>query len=225
MTLEVVFLDIGGVLYDDRIYRDALRASLRELGASMSDAEYADAYEACRRRQDGSFRGHLAVRFLGPDADLAEVEQAASRHWRYPASALEPDARPCLEMLRQAGYRIGVIANQPSVVREALERDGILEHFTAWVISEDLGLQKPDPRIYAHAVEQAGAEPAACAMVGDRLDYDVRPAGSVGMRTVWVLRGEAPEVPSPGQLEEADVAIRGLDELPGVLARWSRRDR
>jgi putative hydrolase of the HAD superfamily len=56
-------------------------------------------------------------------------------------------------------------------------------------------------------------------MVGDRLDYDVRPARRAGMRTVWVLRGEAPDDPTPEQLAEADVAIRGLDELPGALER------
>lgn len=218
--LQVVFLDIGGVLYDDRVYRNALRAALRELGARMTDEGYADAYEACRRRQDGSFKEQLAARFLGPDADVGEVERRASRHWHYPPDALEPDVRPCLEALRAAGYRIGAIANQPSAVREALARDGILEHFGTWVISEDVGVDKPDPRIYAHAVERVGAEPSACAMVGDRLDYDIRPARSVGMRTVWVLRGEAPEHPTLEQLAEADVAIRGLDELPAALDRW-----
>jgi putative hydrolase of the HAD superfamily len=56
-------------------------------------------------------------------------------------------------------------------------------------------------------------------MVGDRLDYDVRPARRAGMRTVWVLRGEAPDDPTPEQLAEADGAIRGLDELPNALER------
>ena len=37
------------------------------------------------------------------------------------------------------------------------------------------------------------------------------------MRAVWVLRGEAPDDPTPGQLAEADAAIRGLDELPAAL--------
>ena len=41
-------------------------------------------------------------------------------------------------------------------------------------------------------------------MVGDRLDYDVRPAKAAGMRAVWVLRGEAPDDPTPEQLAEAD---------------------
>ena len=34
-------------------------------------------------------------------------------------------------------------------------------------------------------------------MVGDRLDYDVRPARRVGMRAIWMLRGEAPDEPTP----------------------------
>ena len=43
-------------------------------------------------------------------------------------------------------------------------------------------------------------------MVGDRLDYDVRPAKAAGMRAIWVLRGEAPDDPTPAQLAEPDAA-------------------
>jgi putative hydrolase of the HAD superfamily len=220
MGIEVVFLDIGGVMYDDGVYRDALRAALRELGAEVTDRAFGEAYDECRRLQEGSFKERLATRFLGPDADVAEVERRASRHWLYPPGSLEPDVAPCLEALRAAGYRLGVIANQPSAVREALERDGILPAFDVWVVSEDLGVDKPDPRIFAHAVAVAGVEPEACAMVGDRLDYDLRPARAAGMRAVWVLRGEAPDEPTQGQLAEADATVGGLAELPAVLMRW-----
>ena len=54
-------------------------------------------------------------------------------------------------------------------------------------------------------------------MVGDRLDYDVRPARAAGMRAVWVLRGEAPDDPTAEQLAEADAAIHDLAELPSAL--------
>jgi putative hydrolase of the HAD superfamily len=54
-------------------------------------------------------------------------------------------------------------------------------------------------------------------MVGDRLDYDVRPARAEGMRAVWVLRGEAPRRPTAEQLGEADASIHSLSELPAVL--------
>ncbi len=58
-------------------------------------------------------------------------------------------------------------------------------------------------------------------MIGDRLDYDMRPAAQVGMRTIWMLRGEAPDEPTPEQLAETDAAIRNLVELPSELERLS----
>jgi ornithine cyclodeaminase/alanine dehydrogenase-like protein (mu-crystallin family) len=71
----------------------------------------------------------------------------------------------------------------------------------------------------AGAPELAGVDPGRATMAGDRLDYDVRPAREAGMHTVWVLRGEAPDEPTPEQLAEAELAIRGLEELPAALER------
>jgi putative hydrolase of the HAD superfamily len=115
-----------------------------------------------------------------------------------------------------------MIANQLSSVREAMKRDGIERFFEVWAISEDLGVQKPDPRFFSHALELAGVEASRSVMVGDRLDYDVRPARAIVMRAVWVLRGEAPDEPTPEQLAEADAAVRSLDELPAALERLER---
>jgi HAD superfamily hydrolase (TIGR01509 family) len=216
-VLEVVFLDIGGVLYDDRVYAEAWRRALREAGADFTDEAFDREYAACKAAQDRSFRRSLATAFLGPDADLRALQARAARHWHYPPSALHDDVVPCLEALRAAGYRLGVIANQPSRVRDAMRRDGLVPFFEVWGVSDDLGLQKPDPALFVHAVRTAGADAARTVMVGDRLDYDVRPARAAGMRTVWVLRGEAPEDPSPAQLAEPDAAVGGLAELPSVL--------
>ncbi|MGE5226730.1 MAG: HAD family hydrolase [Planctomycetaceae bacterium] len=215
--LDVVFLDIGGVLYDDRVYAEAWRLTLREAGGAFTDEAFDREYAACKAAQDRSFRRSLATTFLGPTADLRALEERAARHWHYPPSALHADVLPCLEALRAAGYRLGVIANQPSRVRDAMRRDGLVPFFEVWGVSDDLGLQKPDPSLFVHAVRTAAVDPGRTAMVGDRLDYDVRPARAAGMRTVWVLRGEAPEDPTSAQLAEPDVAIRGLDELPSAL--------
>jgi HAD superfamily hydrolase (TIGR01549 family) len=214
--LEVVFLDIGGVLYRDEGYRDALRRALRELGGDFSDEAFDAEYDACRVAQSGSFRERLTRAFLGPAADVGAVERNAERWWRYAKEDLEPDAVPTLERL-EGRYRLGVIANQPSAVREAMARDGLDRFFDVWAVSADVGFDKPDPRLFAHAVAEAGVEPSKAAMVGDRLDYDVRPARAAGMRAIWALRGEAPDDPTPEQLAVCDAAIRSLAELPDVL--------
>jgi HAD superfamily hydrolase (TIGR01549 family) len=159
------------------------------------------------------------ARFL-PDGDLRTLERIAERSWQYPPSARYDDAVPCLELLK-ARYRLGVIANQPGEVRAAMTRDGLAGFFDVWGISDELGVGKPDPTLFELAAKAAGVDPAAAVMVGDRLDYDVRPATSVGMRAIWMLRGEAPDEPTAEQLAEADGAVRDLGELPRELERLS----
>ncbi len=214
--LRVVFLDIGGVMYDDSVYARAWNHALRESGAVFTDREFDQEYAAARAAQSGSFRRRLTERFLGAGADVEPVERRASAHWAYPPEALYPDVLPCLEAL-WGRYRLGILANQPSLVRTALTRDGIDPFIEVWGVSDDVGLAKPDPRFFAHGLTLAGEEPANTVMVGDRLDYDVRPARQIGMHAVWVLRGEAPDHPTDEQLAEADGSVRGLDELPQML--------
>jgi putative hydrolase of the HAD superfamily len=217
-AIDFVFVDIGGVLYDDRVYAEAWRRALREAGADFDDVEFDREYAACRAAQNASFRKRLASRFLGPRADLPDLEARASRHWQYPPDALHVDARGALERLRAAGYRLGVIANQPSQVRAAMTRDGLVGFFEVWGVSEDLGLQKPDPALFVHALRTAGVRPGRAVMAGDRLDYDILPAKAAGMRTIWVLRGEAPDEPTPAQLAEPDATVADLEALPDAVA-------
>ena len=219
-ALEMVFFDIGGVMYDDSIYARSWMRALRESGAEFTDDEFEWEYAAARAAQSESFRRLLTRRFLGSDDDLATVEARAARYWAYPPTALYADVVPCLEELA-GSYRLGVIANQPTSVRHAMERDGLTRFFEVWGVSDDLGLQKPDPKLFSHVLYTAGISPARAVMLGDRLDYDVRPAKLAGMRAVWVLRGEAPDDPTPVQLAEADAAVRDLAEVPDILASWS----
>jgi HAD superfamily hydrolase (TIGR01509 family) len=218
--LEMVFFDIGGVMYDDSVYARSWQNALRESGATFTDEEFEAEYAAARAAQSESFRRRLTRRFLGSDDDLAAVEARAARYWAYPPDALYPDVVPCLEAL-EGRFRLGVIANQPTSVRAAMDRDGLTRFFEVWGVSDDLGLQKPDPKLFSHVLYTAGVSPARTAMIGDRLDYDVRPAKTAGMRAIWMLRGEAPDEPTEAQLAEADGWVRDLTEIPALLASWS----
>jgi putative hydrolase of the HAD superfamily len=215
--LDIVFLDVGGPIYDEGPFARALLAALRELGADVDEVEFRREYD-CARQAQARIRPRLAERFLGPDADVAELSARAKRHWRYPPEALHADVVPCLEQLSER-YRIGLLANQPEATRAALVRDGVAPFVDLWVVSDEVGFEEPDPRIFAYALEKAGCEPSEAAFVGDRLDVDMRPAKRAGLRTVWLLRGEAPPEPTREQLAEPDVAIGSLRELPLALER------
>ena len=227
--IDLVLLDVGGPVYDDGAYRDALLRATRELvaerqerpagsgSAAFSETEFQEVYDRQRQAQGGSLRTAVAEHFLAPE-DRAELSERAKSYWFYPPSALHGDVLPTLRELR-AHHRIAVVANQRSLVVDALRRDGVAEHVDVWAISEVVGAEKPDPTIFEHALREAGVAPENAVHVGNRLDTDVRGAQRVGIRAVWVLRGEAPPEPTPQQLAEPDATISGLDELPAALAK------
>jgi HAD superfamily hydrolase (TIGR01549 family) len=215
--LDVVFFDVGGPIYGDRPYYQALWKAIQETRPEASESEFWEEFEACRRDQRGPFTRRLAARFVEQD----DVDRAIARGhalWEYPPESLQPDVRPTLQAL-DGTYRIGVLANQQAWIRETLSRDALTPFFDVWVISAEVGVEKPDPRIFMTAVAVAGVPPGRCAMVGDRLDNDMVPARAQGMKGVWLLRGEAPDDPTPEQLSGVDQAIRSLQELPAALDR------
>lgn len=91
-----------------------------------------------------------------------------------------------LEELRRRGYRLGVISNADGRAGEALDAVGLREHFELIVDSGLVGFDKPDPRIFHHALQQMGVEPEQAVYVGDIYEIDVRGARAAGMRPILI---------------------------------------
>ncbi len=213
--LDVVFLDVGGPIYGDRPYYEGLFAAIRERRTDASEDEYWAEFRACRRDQRGPFTRRLTLRFL-PEDEYEGVVARGRELWRYPPESLQPDVKEALPALAR-DYRLGVLANQERWIRDTMRRDGLDGYFDVWAVSAELGVEKPEPGIFEHALRQAGVGPERAVMVGDRLDNDIAAAKRVGLHTVWMLRGEAPDDPTDEQLAVPDAAERTLGELPGVL--------
>jgi putative hydrolase of the HAD superfamily len=119
---------------------------------------------------------------------------------------LFPDARPALEKLASR-YRLIAVTNGNA----DLELIGIDDLFDAFVSARTAGAAKPDPRIFAAAVE-AGGHPAGNTLhVGDHPAHDVHGARQSGLRAAWVNRGRKPW---PEEHPAADLEVSDL----GVLA-------
>jgi HAD superfamily hydrolase (TIGR01509 family) len=119
------------------------------------------------------------------------------------------DARPCLERLRAAGYRVCACGNTPAFVEQELA-----PLVDAVASSESLGVWKPAPEFFARVVELAGVPAERIAYVGDRVDNDVAPAIAAGMAGVHIRRGPWGYLQKPPA--EA-IRISSLDELPEAL--------
>lgn len=137
-----------------------------------------------------------------------------TRYGGFRSDDLYPDALPALDALRDAGYRISILANQPAERSAELKALGVRADVIA--MSDELGVHKPSPEFYARALELMDAEPTDVAYVGDRLDNDVLPASAAGMRAVWLVRGPwaalTTAAPPAGTL-----VIRSLTELAEAL--------
>jgi len=156
-----------------------------------------------------------------PDLDLGEElrkREAAGVGDRITTDDLYPDAIPCLRTLHAAGYRIGVVGNQPARAEGALAALGLPLDFAA--SSERWGVEKPDPRFFERIATELDLPPGEIAYVGDRVDNDVRPAAAIGMRAIFVRRGPWAWIQSPlDDPPEAALTVKSLAELPAALAR------
>jgi putative hydrolase of the HAD superfamily len=113
-----------------------------------------------------------------------------------------------------ADHALGLLTNGASCLqREKLAASGLAGRFAAVVVSGEVGVGKPDPAIFAHALDALGADAADAVMVGNSLDHDVAGARAAGMRAVWVNRF-GHERPA----DDALVEVHDLLALRGALA-------
>lgn len=103
--------------------------------------------------------------------------------WRSDLEVLYPETTSLLRNLHQ-DYAIGIIANQVAGLEKRLENWSIHQWIDLCVSSAEVGMAKPDKRIFQLALERAGCSPRQACMIGDRLDNDIRPAKALGMKTV-----------------------------------------
>jgi len=131
---------------------------------------------------------------LGFAADAerrAAAGRVAAEHARANLWSRGADGAPeTLAVLLQRGYRIAVISNADGRVRGLLEKAGFGELLEFVVDSAEIGVEKPDPRIFHAATGRMDLPPAACAYVGDIYEIDVLGAAAAGL--VPVLIGDAP---------------------------------
>ncbi|HUZ10097.1 MAG TPA: HAD family hydrolase [Acidimicrobiales bacterium] len=129
----------------------------------------------------------------------------------------DPAVLAALERLRGAGWRIGIVTNGPATQREKIRRAGLAPFVDGCCISDELGMEKPDRRIFDEAVRRCTGsddERGAVWMIGDTPMADIAGGRAAGLRTVWLRRGRdwseqgfRPDVVASSLREAADHLI------------------
>ena len=138
------------------------------------------------------------------------LEDYRSNYPRY--AVMNPGARDTIVNLRQQGVRTGIVTNGNDRVQNAkIDSIGIRDLMDTIVISEDVGLRKPEVAIFEVATVNVGVEAGESLFVGDNPEVDIVGAANAGLQTAWFRNGmDWPH----GLLPRADADI---DHLPEIL--------
>jgi putative hydrolase of the HAD superfamily len=151
------------------------------------------------------------------EAALLEAARHYAHSLRIGLSAV-PGAVDMLAVLRERGYRMGLISNTiwPAELHlEDLVELGILPYLEHTIFSGDFGVWKPNPRVFQHMMEILDVRPEEAVFVGDSPREDILGAQRVGMRAIWLRSQEFPL----GDIRP-DAIIETLPDLLKVLEYW-----
>jgi putative hydrolase of the HAD superfamily len=232
VAVDAVFFDVGNTLvYPHPSVAEVVRQILAEEGhvhdlvSIEQHMPLVDEYYEDRYREDDTFwtseeatsavwigMYSLLARELGiavgADRIGRRVYDEFGDHTRWRAYS---DVAPAFERLASRGIRIGLISNWDSRLATVIRGLGLDRHIDTVVSSADVGLHKPDPRIFELACGRLGVTPERAAHVGDHPYADVFGAESVGMTPVLIDRHDGDH---PGAVR----FLRTLDDLECVLS-------
>lgn len=123
-----------------------------------------------------------------------------------------------LDRIRKTGRKLALIANDNSVnARNIIKTTGLEDYFDVIVISEELGVEKPNQEIFVAALTKLGVKPENAVMVGNRIDSDIIGANGAGMKSVLFKWNARYNELITSEEEKPDFTIGSLSELPGLL--------
>jgi HAD superfamily hydrolase (TIGR01549 family) len=219
---------------------DALAATLR---AFYGDFDH-DALAALRKRDrvapylDRELREHDLARILretvrelfGRAASIDEVAALIEARRRAFVAIVRPEPEAAATVARLARrFRLGLVSNYPCApsIRDSLESNGLGVHFSAVVVSADVGRVKPHALPFETALTALGVTAAEAMYVGDNWLADVQGARRAGLRAVWMRRWDRAEAFEPGAGDlPPEATIDDLEQLEALVERaWPQAKR
>lgn len=229
---RTVFLDAGNTLISmnyDWVAAELERAGLATGAVSLrrAEARVRPGISAYSARNPAAGGMALFCRYLGmivaalpaaerPDeAGIAAVSRDAAARLKAPGrdhrlwSWVMPGVPEALERLAGLGLDLVVVSNSDGSVERAMVELGLAPHLRAVIDSQVVGYEKPDPRIFAHALAAVGAVPERTVHVGDMYFQDVVGAREAGIATVLLDPfGDWPDVDCVRCRDLTEVALR-----------------
>ena len=180
---------LGGDLDADRL-GSAVRAEMAYYRDHSHEGRDVESLASLRERSAAVLSGEL-----GRDVGVETLMDAIRFH-------PFPDAAPALAALRKRGLTLVCVSNWDCALGEVLERSGLADRLDAVVTSAAAGARKPDPAIFATALELAGCDASEALHVGDTVGEDVEGAAAAGIAPLLLDRGGGGDIASLAEIED-----------------------
>lgn len=219
--LRAILFDLDNTLYDLRAH---WMACLRVALASVAHATSHDLETLALLALKDKIWINQLPDFLRSQGITTPhlIEEAFTRYrdiW-FTTLTLDPDAPPLLTTLG-ARYRLALVTNGPSwTQRPKIEQFDLASYMHAIIVSEEVGVAKPDPRIFHIALQALAVTPDEALFVGDSPEHDLWGAAQAGMPAIWVNRHGAtlpPDTPQP------IATVEGLHNLLDIIVSYDSR--
>ncbi len=245
MTINGVIFDLGSTLIEFRgDWGDIFRGMSADLIAYLRDHGFKLDFEAFDRRyqeivdqfytrgqQDWiEYTAEYTLRYALTEFGYPEVPDQTLREGLAAAYAQgellwQPfdDAYRTLDALQARGSRIGLISNARDAgnVERLIDQAQLRPWLNPIVISANVGVRKPNPRIFRIVLDYWQLPPDQVVMVGDMLGADILGAHNSGMRGVWAtMQTEREANAAHVATIVPDASIASLSELPALLDGW-----
>ena len=159
-------------------------------------------------------RWRVFLRLVGRDEKLSVEVNARYMHL-YPRTVVPVRGERRVVRGLSKKYRLGVVSNGfRDIQYRKLKSLGIFEYFACVVLSDEIGIRKPDKRIFFKALDQLGASPGECLYIGDSYEYDILGAAGAGIKGCWLNPGGNG---IPAGSPRPYLMIRKLTDLLSVL--------
>jgi len=206
--IDAIMLDAGGTLIDLKPSREAIfakvlhqhgfNAELEDIARSVARAERV--FDDAQAKLDGKHEDvfwnsydEFILKRLGFKGDHEKFSKDVSVEFDRVVPEVKnwvafPDARPLLEDLKKRDFKIGLVSNATDLARKVMDNLDLSKYFDIMILSEEVGLRKPDPKIFLKAADEVGVHPSRAIHIGDRLAVDVLGAKKAGMNAVLIDR-------------------------------------
>ena len=217
--IRACVFDAYGTLFDVHAAVSALRPRLGERADALSQLWRAKQLEYTWLR---SLMGRHADfwQVTGDALDYALARTGVEAALRAPlmqaylSLQAYPEVADVLRRLRAAGQRLAILSNgAPAMLAAAVDNAGIGALLDAVLSVEEVGVYKPDPRVYRLALERLAIPAEQIAFLSSNA-WDVHGAAAFRLRPVWINRLAAPAERLPGTAEHQ---LRDLTGLPGLI--------